>query len=289
MNLPKIVCPHRQELWSGLHGCEIAVVVDDVAKAARAAADVRNSGNTLFCVIVESSLPLDQITFGQELENIPLALRAPSMGQFRDLRSQVDRLRGLNLRVYLPCHPAENLAALKVLSSLGVHTCAVFEDGYHDWDTLADLMTYAVLGRAAHAPIEPFSFIASHYDRNQWLDWGRIYFDDPRHFLHVDAEGRVALSAAELRAGQFVASNLADLATAADCPAMRERSQAWKSFFGDFHPCACCPAWKVCMGRFAESALRDRACSGFFVEMMDVARQHAKLNAPVEDRAIWQP
>ena len=126
-------------------------------------------------------------------------------GRFRDLARHLDRLRKLNLRVYLPCDHADNLASLRILSSVGIPCCADFRDGGTDWEALADLATYAVLERTPHAAMEPFAFMAANYHSADRLDWGRVFFDDPRHFLHLSEDGRVALSQAELAEGRFVA------------------------------------------------------------------------------------
>ena len=185
-----------------MNGCDgIALGVDHV----------RKSGNRLFCVIVESDRPLADMEFDDRHQGIPLAVMAPSLGRFRDLARHLDRLRTLNLRVYLPCDHPDNLTGLRILSSVGITCCADFRDGSTDWESLADLATYAVLERAPHAAIEPFAFMAANYPACRRLDWGRVFFDDPRHFLHLDAAGRVALSRAELAENRFVAHSLNEI------------------------------------------------------------------------------
>ena len=214
---------------------------------------------------------------------------APSLGRFRDLARHLDRLRKLNLRVYLPCDHADNLAGLRILSSVGIACCADFRDGGTDWEALADLATYAVLERTPHAAMEPFAFIAANYYSTDRLDWGRVCFDDPRHFLHLSEDGRVALSQADLAEGRFVAHNLSEIETPADFPPIRERLRAWRHFFIDNHPCASCAGWRICLGKFSANLSGNPGCAEFFGEMMDLVRRHTALRAAPEERRIWQP
>jgi len=265
------------------------VRVDDLADAAPAADAVGRSGNHIFCVIFESDAPLAEVEFPEGDKGVPLAVMVPSMGRFRDLATHLDALQDRNMRVYMSCDTHENLIGLRILSSLGIHGCAVPGTGAADWDALADLMTYALLERFPHASIEPFAYIASNYDPASRLEWGSVYFDDPKHFLHLDAEGRVALSPAEFGAGEFVARSLCEVEPPDAFPAIKQRNQAWKEYFADDHPCASCPSWRVCSGRFSERLPEDAGCRDFFLEMVEVANQYRALSDRPEEARIWQP
>ncbi|MEE9213744.1 MAG: hypothetical protein V3U54_02980 [Thermodesulfobacteriota bacterium] len=292
MNLPRIVCPNKKSLLQSFTGRTVAVRVNSPDLAEEAVAHVRESGNNLFCVIIEFNSPLDDIEFRENQKNIPLAIMVPSLGKFRNLVKHLNMLRDFNLRVYLSCDNHENLVGLRILSSVGIHSCAVFGNGKNDWEALCDLMTYAVLERAPHASIEPFTFIASHYDPFSYLEWSSIHFDDPKHFLHLDAKGRVALSHAELSKKKFIAQSISEIVVTAEFPAIRRRTQAWKRYFVNNHPCASCRGWKVCLGKFAVDVPRNNGCSAFFLEMIEVARQHKAQKAQkaqAEEGRIWQP
>lgn len=288
MNWPRIVCPPNPSLLQSFTGRTVAVRVNHPGEAPQAAAQVWESGNDLFCVIVESDTPLAQIEFREDQKAIPLAVMAPSWGKFRDLVKLLVMLRDFNLRVYLRCENPENITGLRILSSVGIHTCAVF-DGQTNWEALADLMTYAVLERVPHASMEPFTFIASRYDSFSYLEWGCVYFDDPRDFLHLDAQGRVALSPSDLSQKRFIAPSLSEITAPDEFPAIRERLQAWRHFFVENHPCASCGGWKICLGKFAANIPENQGCSAFFLEMLEVARQHQARHAQVEEGRIWQP
>ncbi len=289
MNLPKIVCPNNKSLLAGFSGYRVAVRVNKIAHAASAAANVRDSGNSLICVIVDPDLPLDSIEFCEEQKTIPLAVMAPSMGKFRNMAKRLDMLRDFDLRVYLPCGKPENITALKILASVGISGCAVMESGKTDWEAMTDLMTYALLERVPHASIEPFEFIASNYDPIAYLSWGGTCFDDPAQFLHLDSKGRVALSDSELRKKKFIAQSIKEIGDPAKFPAIRERLQEWRGYFTGNHICASCNGWKICMGKFSAHIRKKSGCAAFFREMIEVVRQYRVKNVKVEERRIWQP
>lgn len=279
MNSKKIVCPYNPALLDRLSGRVVVVRVDDPTQVASAAADVTKSHNELFCVILELKVPVDQIALQDEWKGIPIALMAPSLGKFRNLVKELELLRKLNLRVYLPCSNLENLSGLRILASVGVPCCVTFDRGETNWEALTDLMTYAVLERAPHAPIEPFVFIASHYDPCAYTEWSSIYFDDPKQFLHLDSKGRVALSHAELLKEKFIAKDISEIEDTAACPTYVEKFDAWRQFFLNNHPCACCEGWRVCLGKFAPNGRgkKSKGCTAFFSEMMEVSQRYKAL------------
>lgn len=289
MGFPTIVCPGSDSLLQSFTGFSVTLRLKSCDHIGPGVEKVWKSGNTLNGVIVESDRPLADIELDDHRQGIPLAVMAPSLGHFRHLAKHLDRLRNLSLRVYLPCDHPDNLASLRILSSVGIHCCADFRPGRTDWESLADLATYALLGRVPHAAIEPFVFMAANYHSSQYIDWGRVTFDDPRYFLHLDEAGRVALSQAELDEKRFVAHRLSEIGTPEEFPPIRERLQSWKHYFADNHPCASCAGWKICHGKFSDDLTRKPGCSEFFMDLIDLIRQRLALQVAQEERRIWQP
>ncbi|MCX5892329.1 MAG: hypothetical protein NTW80_05030 [Deltaproteobacteria bacterium] len=288
MGFPRIVCPDNEAVLQRFTGHSVALRVNHGRRLSAGVENVRQSGNRLFCVIVESDRPLAEMDLADRHQGIPLAVMVPAAGRFRDLAKQLDRLRRLNLRVYLPCDNPDNLTSLRILASVGIHCGADFRYGRIDWESLADLATYAVLEQAPHATIEPFEFIASNYQAAKPLDWGRVCFDDPRHFLHLDEAGRVALSRAELTEQRFVAQSLAEIGAPAEFPPIRERLRSWRHYFSNNHPCASCAGWRLCLGKFSADRTENPGCADFFVEMIDLVRQRLDLMVALGERRIWQ-
>ena len=288
MGFPNIVCPNNKSLLRKFKGRSVALRLNDMDGIAEGVANVRDSGNTLFCVTIEANRPLAEIGWEDCPEGTPLAIMAPSMGLYRNLRKHLEKLRGLDLRIYLPCDNADNLTSLRILSSVGIHTCADFKERDPDWESLADLAAYAILGQTPHAGIEPFAHILVNYDPSQYLDWGRVVFDDPARFLHLDEDGRVALSRAELDRNRFV-GNLNEIEAPEEFPPIRERNLSWRNYFINNHPCASCAGWKVCLGKFSGSIRDNAGCSRFFTEMLDLVCRRRSLDAAREEHRVWQP
>jgi hypothetical protein len=289
MRFPRIVCPDSETLLQSFTGLSVALRLNRCDRITAGVEQVRKSGNTLCCVILTSDRPLADLEFDDCHQDIPLAVMAPSLGRFRDLARHLDRLRHFNLRVYLPCGHPDNLASLRILSSVGIHGCADFRSGRTDWDALADLATYAVLERTPHAAIEPFAFMVANYHAAAYLDWGRVCFDDPRHFLHLNEAGRVALSQAELDEKRFVALSLNEIEAPDEFPPIRARLRSWRHFFTDHHPCSSCAGWKICLGKFSADLSPQAGCAEFFGEMIDLVRQPRAVPVAPEERRIWQP
>ena len=153
-----------------------------------------------------------------------------------------------------------------------------------------DLMTYALLGPVPHAPIDPFQTIADGYRQTSRSgDWGRVFFDDPSHYLHLDAEGRIALSRRDLKAGNFVADDLSKLDSPEVERAVEERTEAWRNLFAEDHFCARCKAWRICRARLRDGKAAPDGCDAFFREMEEVIER--RRNKPGSNRSAekWQP
>ncbi len=283
----KLVCPHESTLIDRLDRRDICVRVDAARDIAAAAAEVRRR-NTLSCVICDVRDPIEEIDVEDAWRNVPVALMAPSVGRFRNVAKKVGALRSLNLRVYLPCE-AGNLVGARMLASLGIPVCITFEVT-PDWDALADLMTYALLGLVPHAPIDPFQTIADGYRRtSRTADWGRVFFDDPSRYLHLDAEGRIALSRRDLKAGNFVANDLSKLDSPEVRHAIEERTEAWRSLFAEDHFCARCKAWRICRARLSDGKQAPDGCAAFFAEMAEVIEQRRNKSGSNRPAEKWQP
>ena len=271
-------------LINRMKSCEIAVRVDNPDLIITASEIIPESGNHLMAVILDFDKDLSKIQSNEKWGAIPIALMAPSMGKFRDVAKGVRILRGLNLRVFLPNSP-ENLTGVRILASIGVACCIVPEGASIDWDGLADLMTYAILEGVPHAPVEPFDFMRRHYRENSYIEWGRSYFEDPEHFLHLDSTGRAAISRSALLKGDFIGD--VNYLIAAAGAALEWKKLARRRLFLENHPCSRCPGFKICLGRLWRGEENIAGCSGFFSEAAEVLELYHPKSA-VEGEHLWQ-
>lgn len=285
MNSIKVICPFEPTLIKRLKSVEIAVRVNSPDLIPAASETVAESGNRLMAVILDSEKTLGEIQLNEDWGTIPIALMTPSMGRFSGIAESARILRGLNLRVFLP-YGAENMTGVRILASIGIPCCIVPEVTEPDWDAFADLMTYAVLERVPHAAIEPFDFIKRHYKENSYIEWGRSYFEDSAHFLHLDSEGRAAFSRKALLDGNFI-GDVSDLAAALN------KATEWKTLnrrklFLENHPCSRCLSFKMCLGRAWRGEANQSGCSAFFSEAMEVLELYHAQTSTVQERTVWQ-
>jgi hypothetical protein len=250
-----LIAPHVPPLFDRLEGRGIIVRVDDPSEIAVAAAAVRRR-NRLDGVIATLPGPLSEFALSDDWRGIPLILKAPAAGSIGTLVKSAIPLKNTGVRVFLP---ATDLTEV-----------AVDFGATPDWERLADVMTYAVIGLVPHAPIEPFATIAAGFrpaDRSD--DWGRAEFDDPSRYLHLDAAGRIALTPRALAAGDF-AGNLEDLDSVDLAHAIAQHREAWRDLFAADHFCSRCRAFRVCRGRLRHGKRAPDGCDDFFDEMTDV-------------------
>jgi hypothetical protein len=147
-------------------------------------------------------------------------------------------------------------------------------------------MTYAILGVIPHAPIEPFSYIAAHYDPSTHTEWSSIYFEDPKRFLHLNAAGRAAPTNEALLQEDFLPESLEEI-TGDGFALPAGKLDSWRELFLQNHPCVVCKAWKVCRGRFSKEKGETAGCSCFFFEMMRVSQIYKDRLTESEDRQVW--
>jgi hypothetical protein len=158
----------------------------------------------------------------------------------------------------------------RLLASLGVHAGIWITPGKIDWDRLDDLLHYAAYGMVDHATIEPFDRVLSKYDPDKRFDPAGAMFDDPCRYLHVSADGDVALSREEFEYGKFIGRVNALEAVLSD-PRYEERTWPYGKSFLKFDDCSRCEAWRTCLGRFAAVAGPDFACRKYFSNLVEAA------------------
>jgi hypothetical protein len=170
---------------------------------------------------------------------------------------------------------------LRILSSLLIPCGIVLREARPDWESLRELLSYAVYSQVPHAPIEPFHFVISNHASCKKIDFNSIYFDDPSRFLHIDKHGHVALSRKELDRGDHVLNDLERLGEIQNCPSYVYRLNAWRELFLKPNGCAYCPGWRFCLGKY--EAFADNECQEFFNEWLEAAEYYQRKQAKPDD------
>ena len=278
------VCPPIAPLLQQLRGRTVVLNVPEAAELTDAAALAKACGCRLLCVQLRSGGTLAALEPHDQWQSLPLAVHVQSVGPMRELQPRLAALRRLNVRVYVPASPTGNLTGVRLLSSLGIAATVVFDTPVLDWELLADLCTYALLGRTSHAPIEPFATVAMRYRPDAENSFGDLYFDEPGRFVHVDRDGHTAHSAADLAAGRYAAPTLGAYLKTEEglCP-----PDAACALLAAAGACATCAAFSLCRGAVARQGACREGAPAFFAEFADTVEQHRRTVARAGS-PLWQ-
>jgi hypothetical protein len=279
-----LVCPFSEELLSRIRGKKLAVRLNSIDEISFVSREVPRSGNHLHCAIYQTQASLSEIPFQEEWQHVPLVLTAADLGGFLAFAGHLPIVRQLNLMIRLPIECEENYTSLRILSSLGIAATVLFGKTAPLWDALTDLMVYAILNRAPHAPLEPFFYIASHYEPEGPIDFNDVYFENPSKYLHLNKDGLAALSGTELDAGKFISKDLDQLDAISECEDYTERLEEMRRSSLRTDGCSSCPGWKVCLGKFCGFMDENTGCRQFFAELIDVAQRYQAVCARGNER-----
>jgi hypothetical protein len=283
-----IVCPADEDLLKTMGGKSVVIRMHNADEMISIRDLAMEHSFHIHCTIL--TLPtLTTICLDDIHPDLPVALHVNRMGPLPALLRMLPELRRYNIRVYIPLTQTESFTDLRILSSLGVHCAGVFDSKKQNWELAIDLMTYALLGRAPHAPIFPFHYLAKRYNPQNRLNWNTVFFDDPNTYLHMNTEGKLALSSSDLEHARYLHIDVDHLEDLPTCPEFIVREEKWEQHFLDYDSCSCCPGWRVCYGLFADE--RDGGgCESFFTEFIDCAEQYQRQAHTESGREnIWQP
>lgn len=287
MAWPSYVLPFESDLIAKLHNQRLVVIADCANCMVPIAQAVQQSGNILDCIILRYPEALEKVAWSERWGDIPIIIEVPTFGKFHNFSQKFDLLRKLDVRIQLPLNSEQNSSALRILSSLGIATCALFTPKT-DWEAALDLMTYALLGRAPHAPIQPFNYIAANYRNDTYRGWQSVMFNDPQHYLHVNSTGQVAATAAALATGDFLHSDVTTLTNLDQLTNYQESLFTWQQHFLANDECARCPGWKSCRGGVADIVTDKTQCAALFTEIFELAAQYQQqLKQPQPRQKRW--
>ena len=249
--------------------------------------DVVNQNNKLVNVTVYTQSALTSIKFLENWNRIPLALYLPSMGSYRMFFHMLPVLRQMNLRIYLPVSNNQNIIDVQMMASLGIFAGIYFDKKPINWEKVKELAFYSQYSKSQHAPVEPFHHISSKYKSDETLDFNAVYYNDPNQFLHINNEGKVALTYQLLKEGKFALESYLQINTLKENEDFVNYNTAWQRHFLDKTTCSYCPAWRICMGKFESSIDAEKSCQQLFVEVLEGAENHQEKNKRKPEK-VWQ-
>lgn len=285
MNDHILVCPFDEKLIRRFRRKALVVRTTDF-KLIPHINRVVNEHNKLHCIwVVDKRRLVTSVPFAEEWKNIPIHLYLSGLGSFRSIVSKLPLLRQLCTRIFLSAEKEKNFTDLMILASLGID-CGIFlgNEGNEtiDWEAMDDLMHYAIYTRTRHAAIEPFHYVASNYNPKKPTDFGSVYFDNPRRYLHVDKEENIALTHKNLLRKSFIDKGIGSIDTITDNQKYIESQTRWQDFFLKTGTCASCPSWRVCLGKFSSTYEQNPGCKDFFSDLMDASDFYRDLKKKEE-------
>jgi hypothetical protein len=246
-----------------------------------------NKSNKLHAIKVVTNKALSDIEFEEEWVSIPLVVYSPEFGDYKSFLHRLGLVRKMNIRIFLSAHNAANYTALHILSSFQISCGLYFEDQPLNWELLNDLMQYEIYSRTRHAPIEPFNWLATHYEPTEYTDYNIIYFNSPAKYLHLNEKGKIALTAKDLSDKNFLSDSVESLDNLSIEEGSDEVVRKRYETMLKMNECAFCEAFRICLAKFEHLTDKKNNCMRFFADFLDAADYyyHARHN---NNYPIWQ-
>jgi hypothetical protein len=286
MTDPILVCPFDEKLLGKLKRWKIVIHTNDL-NAIKHVSKEAGKSNDLHVIKIQTEQPLSAIFFKEEWEDLPLAIYSKDFGEYKDLLSQLKRIRNSNVRIFLSSQHDFNYTGLRILSSLNINCGIYFNGGPLNWDLMNDLMHYAIYGRARHATVEPFDWLASHYDPTEYIDYNIVYFNNPTKYLHINEKEQIALTETDLLNGNFIEEGIESLDNIYENSKYVDFINFRYDIMLQMNECAFCPAFRICLAKFQNLKNKKDTCKAFFSDFLDAAgyyfsKKHSKGNY------LWQ-
>ncbi len=284
-----LVFQYDQGLLSKIHEKPIIVKATDYSQLHQIMDEANRNHNHVHCLVFNHKGAFSNIPLQKEWKGIPIAIYATDFGNFKEVLSKIQLLRELNLRVFLSTDEKANFTNLHILASLGVDCGIYFGEKPVDWESMHDLLSYAIYSKVGHGSIEPFHYLVSAYHPHRFTEFNTIYFNNPERYLHIDEDENIALNAVDLKEKKFISKGLENIQKISDDETYYDKLFEWQTHFQDIAGCSVCPAWRVCLGKFSDQVKDNPGCTKFFEELMDGADFFLARQNQSKNKELWQP
>ncbi|MBN2523069.1 MAG: hypothetical protein JXB24_07320 [Bacteroidales bacterium] len=281
-----LVCPFNKKLLDKIKHNAIIIRTRDFKDLHHIHREV-NKSNALHAIKIQTETPLATISFQESWLHLPLVIYSPEFGDYKDFSRQLDLIRKLNIRIFLSSQHEFNFTGLRILSSLNISCGLFFNEEPPNWDLLNDLMHYDIYGRTRHAPIEPFHWLASHYEPAGYTDYNSVYFNNPLKYFHINEKEQIALTETDLLNNNYIDEGIKTLDTI-------EKNKKYIDFLNrryeimlQMNECAFCPAFRICLAKFQNLTDKKNTCKSFFSDFMDAADYYFSKRNTIRNQ-LWQ-
>jgi hypothetical protein len=280
MNEMIYICPWNKELISRLNGRRLIINTNGFTELTEISETV-NRDNELVCIRIHFNACLTDLMWREEWETLPLVLYCKGIGDYKQFLAGNQRFKKMNIQIFFPSTYSYHYAELKILSSLRIHCGIVLDHQPVNWDLLNDLMHYSLYTQIIHGHIDPFHYVAKNYRVDTPTDYYGVYYVDPSIYIHLDEEGNAAFSPGKLKQGEYLEQPFLKAEQLQATKAYKEMVYDWHKHFIEFTPCSCCPAWRICLGKYARLDNHDE-CRAFFTDLLEAAEYHRKIKQEYE-------
>jgi hypothetical protein len=280
-----LVCPFSEKLLAKLKHRKIIIYTDDFDNIQNIHKKVSES-NELHAIKIQTKKSLSDISFHDEWANIPLAIYSCQFGKYKDFLRQLNIIRKLNIRIFLSSQHDFNFIGLRILSSLNLSCGLYFDEEPFNWDSINDLMHYAIYSGTQHAAIEPFDWLVSHYEPDECTDYNFVYFNNPEKYLHINKKEQIALTAVDLLNKNYISKGIKSLDNINDNKKYIDFLNFRYEILIQMTECSFCPAYRICLGKFSNHVGKEDTCKTFFSDFLDAADYYYSKNKTINQ--IWQ-
>jgi hypothetical protein len=283
-----LVIPFTPELMRQAAGADVVVKIDALSDVVAAIDAAGRNNLKLVRIWARPCANLSEIALCDIPTDLPIALEIAGIGSLARCRAHVSWLSRHNVRLYLPLQSRQNAVDLRVLSSLGLHCCGMItgeEPQNIDWDAVYDLAVYSLFGTQPHGEIDPFSYLRANCGNGRLVDFGQVFFDSPRRYFQVAEDGSISFSRAGMLAGKKIAAKLSAYRDVIGTIEYQLAISEHRSFFEQPTECARCEVWRLCLGRFADSAASG-GCRAVFQQVIECHEADAKKTP--SQKQIWR-
>lgn len=279
MNEIIYICPWNKELISQLNGKRLVINTNGFANLAEIS-DFVNHKNELICIRIHFNACLTDLLLQDDWETLPLVLYCNGIGDYKQFLTKHQYFKKMNMQIFFPSAFTYNYSELKILSSLGIQCGILLDQQPINWDLLSDLLNYALYTRIDHGHIDPFKYLVKHYRDNGPTDFNRVYFNDPSTYIHMDESGNMSFTAELLEQGEYIQQPIQNAEQLKATSVFKDIIYKWHDHFINYTPCSRCPAWRICLGKFAY--LENYECRTFFSEVLEAIEYHKKIEREYE-------
>lgn len=265
-----LVFEYDQGLLSKLKNKRLIVKTNSFENIEQIYGDSRSYNDVVAMFVQQPFASVSQICFNPGWENIPIILKAYSLGDYHIFMNMVNDIRHLNIRIYLSSKSEKSYTDLKIMASMGVD-CGIWIDGTLDDEKFMDLASYNYISPVRHASIEPFDNILKNLYSEDHSTFDSVYFSERTRFVEID--NTTDLSILECTADNDFEQDV-----------LSKMESHYKHFM-ELDKCSKCQAFKICNHKLM-SCLVD--CEQAMEEIYEYAEMRSGMDINESTKTVCQ-